>query len=310
MSNDQRNELMALPAGAAARGIDASTWSALKNSLYPGAKDESVLMVLDYCKARSLDPLKKPCHIVPISVKDGDNWKYRDVVMPGIYEYRITAQRTGEYLGHSKPVYGPSVVFDDFDVEAPEWCEMTFKRYNTKIGRDYDITVRTYFEEVVATDSKGKANARWRRARRQMLTKCTEAAGLRELFPDELGGTHTDDEMYGREVDAPASKPVVREPSRLTEQARPTEPAMFAKDVDDTDSITAGKSENPGPREVTADRIIPSQKKLVEARLLKHNVPLNLLLAKFEIGAIDDLLYDDVSTVLAWVEKVNTGATK
>jgi hypothetical protein len=33
-----------------------------------------------------------------------------------------------------------------------------------------------------------------------MLTKVTEAAGLREAFPDELGGEATADEMEGREV--------------------------------------------------------------------------------------------------------------
>jgi hypothetical protein len=31
-----------------------------------------------------------------------------------------------------------------------------------------------------------------------MLTKCTEAAGLREAFPDELGGEPTAEEMDGQ----------------------------------------------------------------------------------------------------------------
>ena len=38
----------------------------LQSSLYPGASTESVLMVLDYCKARKLDPFLKPVHIVPM----------------------------------------------------------------------------------------------------------------------------------------------------------------------------------------------------------------------------------------------------
>ena len=38
----------------------------LRNSLYPGAKDESIKMVIGYCKASGLDPMQKPVHIVPM----------------------------------------------------------------------------------------------------------------------------------------------------------------------------------------------------------------------------------------------------
>ncbi|HBS3787954.1 TPA: recombinase RecT, partial [Klebsiella pneumoniae] len=51
------NELVITASSLAERGIDGATWSALKNSIYPGAKDESVMMALDYCRARNLDPL-------------------------------------------------------------------------------------------------------------------------------------------------------------------------------------------------------------------------------------------------------------
>ncbi len=45
----------------AIRGIDEVTWSALKTVFTPG-KDESVMMAVDYCRARQLDPLLKPVH--------------------------------------------------------------------------------------------------------------------------------------------------------------------------------------------------------------------------------------------------------
>ncbi len=48
------NELVITASSLAERGIDSATWSALKNSIYPGAKDESVMMALDYCRARNL----------------------------------------------------------------------------------------------------------------------------------------------------------------------------------------------------------------------------------------------------------------
>ncbi len=71
------NELVITASSLAERGIDGATWSALKNSIYPGAKDESVMMALDYCRARNLDPLLKPVHLVPMSVKDSKSGKKR-----------------------------------------------------------------------------------------------------------------------------------------------------------------------------------------------------------------------------------------
>jgi len=190
-----------LPAPVARRGIDEAAWRTAMNSLFPGAKAESVLMVFDYCKARKLDPLKKPCHIVPMSVKIGGEYVTRDVVMPGIYEYRTTAMRTGQYMGHSKPEYGPEIEF--LGVKAPEWCALTVYRWNAASASRTEFPVMVYFSECVATkkDYKTKEvtiNERWTKAPRQMLTKCTEAAGLREAFPDELGGEHTAEEMDGQ----------------------------------------------------------------------------------------------------------------
>ena len=43
----------------------------LQNSLYPGAKPESIALVLAYCKVQGIDPMLKPVHIVPTSVKVG-----------------------------------------------------------------------------------------------------------------------------------------------------------------------------------------------------------------------------------------------
>jgi phage recombination protein Bet len=203
-----------LPEPVARRGINEAAWRTLMNTLYPGADPHSVLMVWDYCIARKLDPLKKPCHIVPMQVKDARTGEYqwRDVVLPGIYEYRTTATRTGFYLGHSRPEYGEMVDF--LGVTAPEWCSITIYRWNeaAKLKTEYPVTV--YFRECAGTRQEkinGKKtgafllNDRWQKAPIQMLTKCTEAAGLREAFPDELGGTHTAEESDGKVVDSDTS---------------------------------------------------------------------------------------------------------
>ena len=189
-----------LPQAVVRRDISEMQWRTLMNNLYPGASGESVLMVWDYCMARKLDPMKKPCHIVPMKVKQGGDYVWRDVVLPGIYEYRTTAHRTGQYLGHAIPVYGPGI--EAYGVTAPEYCDFTVYRWNpeAKIKAEYPVRVR--FSEVVALKD-GKANQRWAKAPMQMLTKCAEAASLREAFPDELGGVPTMEEMEGHVVDEP-----------------------------------------------------------------------------------------------------------
>lgn len=205
MSIDSNPTEISLPAPVTRRGISEAQWRTLMNNLYPGAAPESVCMVWDYCVARKLDPLKKPCHIVPMQVKDArsGNKIWRDVVMPGIYEYRTTAIRTGLYVGHSKPDYGPSI--EHGGGNAPEWCEMTMYRWNPASAARSEFPVRVYFKEAAGLYN-GELNSRWRTAPIQMLTKCCEAAGLREAFPDEFGGTHTVEELAGQVLEAEITK--------------------------------------------------------------------------------------------------------
>lgn len=175
------------------RNIDTAVWTTLQNSVFPGAKDESILLAVDYCKARKLDILKKPCHIVPMSVTDAKtgNKNWRDVIMPGIYEQRITAFRTGQMAGQDEPVFGDTVTFRG--IEAPEWCRVTVYRFINNERCAFSHT--EYFCEACATTKDGKPNSMWSKRPRGQLAKCAEAGALRKAFPDELGGVITADEV-------------------------------------------------------------------------------------------------------------------
>lgn len=236
----------ALPEPVQRRGISEAQWRTLCNSLYPGADPQSVLMVVDYCAARKLDPLKRPCHIVPMEVKDvrTNKYEWRDVVMPGIYEYRTTAQRTGQYLGHSKPEYGPTTDFRG--VAAPEWCEMTAFRWNAISGQRVEFPVTVYFREVVATKKGGEPNARWSKAPIQMLTKCAEAAALREAFPDEFGGELTAEEMDGRAYETLDTAPAIQPPQRRSELAAAPAADVAVIEADEVQWETSPAAREPG----------------------------------------------------------------
>ncbi len=175
------------------RNIDTAVWTTLQNSVFPGAKDESILLAVDYCKARKLDIIKKPCHIVPMSVTDAKtgNKNWRDVIMPGIYEQRITAFRTGQMAGQDEPVFGDTVTFRG--IEAPEWCRVTVYRFINNERCAFSHT--EYFSEACATTKDGKPNSMWSKRPRGQLAKCAEAGALRKAFPDELGGVITADEV-------------------------------------------------------------------------------------------------------------------
>ncbi|MDY4478560.1 phage recombination protein Bet [[Pasteurella] aerogenes] len=191
------------------RGIDYAVWSTLKNSVFPGARDESILLAIDYCKARKMDILKKPCHIVQMNVTDAKtgNKQWRDVIMPGIYEQRITAFRTGQMAGQDEPIFGE--IIDHSGVKAPEWCKVTVYRFINGVRCAFSHT--EYFSEACNTTKEGKANSVWTKRPRGQLAKCAEAGALRKAFPDELGGVITADEITEEPITQTQPKPTVIE---------------------------------------------------------------------------------------------------
>lgn len=195
---------------AAIRGIDEPTWNALRSTIYPGASPDSILMAVDYCKARKLDIMLKPVHLVPMQVKDAQsnqkNW--RDVPMPGIGMYRIQASRSGDEAGHDEPEFGPpvSAEFDGTDwqgnptkvkVTYPEWCKYTV--YKLVSGSRVAYTAKEFWLENYATQSAkvDAPNAMWKKRPYAQLAKCAEAQALRKGWP-EIGQQPTAEEMEGK----------------------------------------------------------------------------------------------------------------
>lgn len=177
--------------------------TALKSSLYPGASDASVDLVLSYCKAAGLDPMKKPVHIVPMW--DSKAREMRDVVMPGIGLYRTDAARTGQFAGMSEPEFGPMVTerLGDKDVTFPEWCKVTAYR-QLPSGHVAEFTAVEYWIENYAIkggkEQDQSPNAMWMKRKRGQLAKCTQAQALRMAFPEATGAGPTAEEMEGKAI--------------------------------------------------------------------------------------------------------------
>jgi phage recombination protein Bet len=191
-------------------GYAETIFRAMKNSLYPGAKDESVLMVMETCRAAEIDPLLKAYHIVPMYLEDktlpkeGNYYpkRYVDVIMPSIDLHRIKAARSGVHLGTSEPEYGPLIVkrLGTMDIEFPEWCIVKVKKLVA--GHIVEFTAKEFWIENYASKKNDDPtpNAMWRKRLHGQLAKCTEAQALRKAFP-ELCAALTAEEMDGKTLD-------------------------------------------------------------------------------------------------------------
>lgn len=216
---------------AAVRGIDEPMWNALTNTIYPGAKPESILLAVDYCRARQLDIMLKPVHLVPMQVTDSRTRQkeWRDVPMPGIGMYRVQASRSGDDAGHDEPEFGP-IITREFTgigwnkapeavtVSFPEWCKYTVRKL---VGdRIVSYTAKEFWLENYATQSaRSEApNAMWRKRPFAQLAKCAEAQALRRGWP-EVCQQPTAEEMEGKhfEIDVTPSEATQIKPDQKQE---------------------------------------------------------------------------------------------
>lgn len=218
-------------------GVDRAGWKALVEAVFPAATaTESVILALSYCKARNLDPFKKPVHIVPIY--DDNKRCMVDTVWPGIGELRTTAFRTGLYAGKDATSFGPmkKKTWGDVTLEFPEWAQVTVYRL---IG-DQRVAFegpRVYWLETFATKKGGIPNKMWQKRPTGQIDKCAEAAALRAAFPEELRDMTTEAEsaeyqMQGGTINGDASVIEQRPERAAVPDSQAQQPAVFADLID------------------------------------------------------------------------------
>lgn len=192
-------------------GIDRAAWIALIDAVYPLASSiDSVILALSYCRARNLDPFKRPVHIVP--VWNNAARRMVDTIWPGIGELRTTAMRTKAFAGCDECKFGPDQTraFDGMagkqgqerqvhaDVTFPEFAQLTV--YRLIDGQRVAVQgPRVYWTETYASQGRSTVpNEMWQKRPRGQLEKCAEAAALRRAFPEELGEIYAAEEMEGK----------------------------------------------------------------------------------------------------------------
>lgn len=187
---------------------EAQLVTVLENSLYPGASPQSIALVINYCQAAGLDPMQKPCHIVPMW--DSKAQRMRDVIMPGVGLYRTQAARTGQYAGVTEPEYGPDITekIGGQEITYPAWCKVTVKRLLTNGAIVEFSATERWKENYAVKGGKEKSiapNAMWTKRPYGQIAKCAEAQALRKAFPEMTGSQPTADEMEGKPLDYDAN---------------------------------------------------------------------------------------------------------
>lgn len=202
--SDNKNELTQHTSQAPALAMDEKELlGVLQSSLYTGASEASVKLVVGYCKATGLDVMQKPVHIVPMW--DRESRSMRDVIMPGIGLYRTQASRSGEYAGVSDPEFGQDTTetIDGCTITYPISCKVVVKRLlSNGVIADFSATER-WKENYAVKGGQQKSqapNAMWYKRPYAQLAKCAEAQALRKAFP-ECGSQPTADEMEGKQID-------------------------------------------------------------------------------------------------------------
>ena len=210
------NELAVQQSEYAVLNMPQSTAIAtLKASLYPGASDESVINVLEYCRAAKLDPMQRPVHIVPMW--DAKAGATRDTIMPGVNFHLTAAERNG-CAGIGEPEYGPDIteVLGGIKMTYPAWCKVKVYRL-IEGGRIAEFVGYERFMECVSTNKGGAPNSMWKKRPYGMLAKCAMSQALRKGFPS-VAGAYTAEEMAGKTIGEEFDEYVVSE----SEAAKPS----------------------------------------------------------------------------------------
>lgn len=200
MSKDQVTEIIKkdpLMASLESRGMDNRQFRVIKEILYPNVqKDETLLMAIDYCKARNLDIMKRTIQIVPIW--DSKTKSMKDTIWPSIAEIRITATRTGKYAGRSEAEFGDEITetLSGAEVTYPKWCKISVFRFVN--GEKCEFSAKLFWKETYKTAKNDTLapNSMWAKRSYAQLEKCAEAAALRAAFPEEAGNDYIAEEAF------------------------------------------------------------------------------------------------------------------
>ena len=208
----------------------------IKSQIAVGATDDELKLFLHVADKSGLDPLSRQIYFIKRSGKM--------TIQTGIDGFRAVADRTGQYVGSSDPV------FED-NGKIPAKATVTVNKVVGGVVGNFTATAR--WEEYYPGKSQGFM---WDKMPHTMLGKCAEALALRKAFPAQLSGLYTGDEMDQASND---NEPNETPPKKTKE----INPKGGSKQLEDT--LTKPDVEEPPEEEDSSNRFEDAQSILDEA---------------------------------------------
>lgn len=234
-----RGMSVALAVVEPSREVSSEKWSTeqvrlIKETLTANLTDAEFELFAQVCYRTGLDPFTRQIYAIKRRQRQNGQWVERMTIQTGIDGYRVTAERTGEYVGGDAPKYGAACKCKDDKLGAhPVWAEVTVRRM--KGEHIFTTAERADFHEYAVLTYDGHPQGLWAKMPRRMLAKCAEALALRRAFPSLLHGVYTAEEMEQantatvetvRVVEAPAINAPAETPQSDPHAIEDTNPAQ------------------------------------------------------------------------------------
>lgn len=159
----------------------------LRNTVAQGATDSEFAMFLEFCKGTKLNPFKREIWFVKTKgyqKRDGTKVEGKVQIMTGVNGFFAIA--------NAHPM------FDGMETELLKNEDGTLEGATAKVyrkDRKFPSVATAYFKEYYRPAAFTDKKSIWDEKPSHMITKVAKSIALREAFPQELGGLHTDDEM-------------------------------------------------------------------------------------------------------------------